>query len=114
MKTAVSFVVIICIVFVGGLFLKIGNEPTKPDVKLETHSAWAGSNPSSKEQPKEVRVYPIAPGIWYPQDGPIPDKLVRYYRVRCWPGCHSGSPHGKYPKKSLNMKPLFPTSTVKK
>jgi hypothetical protein len=32
--------------------------------------------------------YPIAPGIWYPGDGPLPEHLFKYYRVRCWPGCH--------------------------
>ena len=61
---------------------------------------------------KPKYTYPIAPGIWYPGDGAIPDKPMRYYRVRCWPGCHSGSTLGKYPKKTLNDKPVFPTSTV--
>ena len=56
--------------------------------------------------------YPIAAGIWYPQNGPIPDKPMRYYRVRCWPGCHSGSALGKYPKKELTDSPIYPTSTV--
>jgi hypothetical protein len=55
---------------------------------------------------------PIAPGVWYPTDGPIPEKPMRYYRVRCWPGCHKGVPQGKYPDKPLNMDPIFPTSTV--
>jgi hypothetical protein len=32
--------------------------------------------------------------------------------VRCWPGCHRGSSHGKYPDKPLNMNPIFPTSTM--
>ena len=58
------------------------------------------------------REYPIAAGIWYPSDGPIPDKPVRYYRVRCWPGCHSGSALGMYPDERLDDKPIFPTSTV--
>jgi hypothetical protein len=58
------------------------------------------------------REYPIAPGIWYPQDGALPERPVRYYRVRCWPGCHSGSPHGKYPNRTLRAGPIFPTSTV--
>ena len=114
MRSAAIIITIFCMVLLGGVILIIGNESAIPDVKLESSSAWAKSNSVAKEQPKEVRAYPIAPGIWYPQDGPIPDKLVRYYRVRCWPGCHSGSPHGKHPKKSLNMKPIFPTSTVKK
>ena len=62
--------------------------------------------------PNQKYTYPIAPGIWYPGDGAIPDKPMRYYRVRCWPGCHSGSTLGKYPDKTLNDKPVFPTSTV--
>jgi len=32
--------------------------------------------------------YPIAPGIWYPGDGPLPAHPFKYYRIRCWPGCH--------------------------
>jgi hypothetical protein len=32
--------------------------------------------------------YPIAPGIWYPGDGPLPEHPFKYYRIRCWPGCH--------------------------
>jgi hypothetical protein len=32
--------------------------------------------------------YPIAAGIWYPGDGPLPEHAFKYYRVRCWPGCH--------------------------
>ncbi|CAB1069255.1 hypothetical protein D1AOALGA4SA_622 [Olavius algarvensis Delta 1 endosymbiont] len=55
---------------------------------------------------------PIAAGVYYPSDGPVPDNPVRYYRVRCWPGCHTGSSLGKYPSKTLEDKPIFPTSTV--
>ena len=55
---------------------------------------------------------PIAPGIYYPSDGKVPDHPVRYYRVRCWPGCHTGSSLGKYPDKSLKDTPIFPTSTI--
>jgi hypothetical protein len=58
------------------------------------------------------RVYPIAPGVWYPGQ-PMPEKPMRYYRVRCWPGCHSGSDYGKYPDKPLNMKPIYQTSTLR-
>jgi hypothetical protein len=57
------------------------------------------------------RVYPVAPGVWYPGDS-LPEKPMRYYRVRCWPGCHRGSSHGKYPNEPLNMEPIFPTSTI--
>ena len=55
---------------------------------------------------------PIAAGIYYPSDGPVPDSPMRYYRVRCWPGCHTGSSLGKYPTKALDDKPIFPTTTV--
>jgi hypothetical protein len=61
---------------------------------------------------EEARLIPIAPGVWYPQDGPVPERAIRYYRVRCWPGCHRGSPYGKYPEEPLDMRPIFPTSTV--
>jgi hypothetical protein len=55
---------------------------------------------------------PIAAGLWYPSDGPIPQKPARYYRVRCWPGCHTGSSYGKYPDKTLQDRPIWPTSTI--
>jgi len=55
---------------------------------------------------------PIAPGIYYPSDGAVPDHPMRYYRVRCWPGCHTGSSLGKYPDKALKGTPIFPTSTI--
>jgi len=48
--------------------------------------------------PELPRMYPIAAGVWYPGQ-PLPEKPFRYYRVRCWPGCHH---YGKYanPPKS--------------
>jgi hypothetical protein len=54
---------------------------------------------------------PIAPGVWYPGDA-LPEQPMRYYRVRCFPGCHRGSSYGKYPDEPLNMKPIFPTSSI--
>ena len=76
----------------------------------------AGANDSeievlgSSEKPSwEI---PIAAGVWYPTDGPVPENPMRYYRVRCWPGCHTGSSYGKYPEKVLNDKPIFPTSAA--
>jgi hypothetical protein len=51
-------------------------------------------------------------GVWYPTDGAVPEKPMRYYRVRCWPGCHTGSDLGKYPHKTLRDMPIWPTSTV--
>ncbi|MEW5814227.1 MAG: hypothetical protein AB1798_02375 [Spirochaetota bacterium] len=56
--------------------------------------------------------YPIAAGIYYPTDEKLPEAPMRYYRVRCWPGCHSGSSYGKYPDRQLHEKPIFMTSTI--
>jgi hypothetical protein len=67
---------------------------------------------SQTETSQATRMYPIAPGVWYPGSGELPEKPVRYYRVRCWPGCHHGSSHGKHPNIPLNMDPIFPTSTI--
>ena len=63
------------------------------------------------ESPKVPREYPIAPGIWYPGD-PLPEESFRYYRIRCWPGCHHNSQYGKYPDKPAADKPTTaPTKT---
>ncbi len=73
-----------------------------------------GDNTNAAASVEPGRVYPIAAGVWYPTDGPIPDKPVRYYRVRCWPGCHSGSSLGMHPNTKLNDKPIYSTSTIDK
>jgi hypothetical protein len=97
------FLLTIVLILAGAVAFGISaKQPETAGQKLTT------IKPASVESP---RVYPIAPGVWYPGQ-PMPEKPIRYYRVRCWPGCHTGSPHGKYPNKSLNMKPIFPTSTV--
>ena len=93
MRYFLIFTALMCLVIAGGIVLGSGQEPVT-------------SNPEIS------RVYPIAPGVWYPGDGALPEKPIRYYRVRCWPGCHRGSSHGKYKYTPLNMKPIFPTSTV--
>ena len=89
MKYLLISTTLLCLVIVGGIVLGSNEKPVTAN--LETS-----------------RVYPIAPGIWYPGDGALPEKPIRYYRARRWPGCYSGSPHGKYPNKPLNMKQLFP------
>ena len=71
----------------------------------------ASKDPQNSNE-KATWEIPIAAGIWYPTDGPVPDHPMRYYRVRCWPGCHTGSSYGKYPDKTLNDKPIFPTSAA--
>lgn len=75
----------------------------------QTSDKSAAISTTSSESP---HMYPIAPGVWYPGDAGLPQKPVRYYRVRCWPGCHRGSSHGKYPDIPLHMKPIFSTSTM--
>jgi hypothetical protein len=104
MKQLSILILLACAVFILTIRAPSGSE--------EVGKSVAKKAPASQTRSETGRVYPIAPGVWYPGDGPIPEHPVRYYRVRCWPGCHRGSSHGKYPDKPLNMKPIFPTSTV--
>ena len=60
----------------------------------------------------QAKLCPVTAGVWYPGDGKVPEKPVRYYRARCWPGCHSGSDYGLYPDDHLDDRPIWPTSTV--
>lgn len=66
---------------------------------------------NSKDETWEI---PIAAGVWYPGDGKIPEKPMRYYRARCWPGCHVGSSqYGMFPNTDLEKDhPIWPTSTI--
>lgn len=99
MKYVIIFFVSIFLIITVVNIVQTGDKPIDLKDKTTTNT-------------KTSRIYPIAPGVWYPGDGALPEKPVRYYRARCWPGCHSGSPQGKYPNRPLNMKPIFPTSTV--
>jgi len=103
MKTIIILVSCVLLVVFAGLHPVMGSN---------TQGA-KGSEPAAAAPNQQVTwEVPIAAGIYYPSDGPLPEKLMRYYRVRCWPGCHTGSSIGKYPQKALNDKPIFPTSTV--
>jgi len=80
-------------------------------------SAVAGSKDyKSKEKSHPAKIdweIPIAPGVWYQGAGPLPEKPMRYYRVRCFPGCHVGSKYGAFPDTPLkDDRPIFPTSTI--
>ena len=56
---------------------------------------------------------PLTAGVYYPHKGETPQAEMRYYRVRCWPGCHVGSDKGMYPEYPLvDDKPIFQTSTI--
>lgn len=67
---------------------------------------------SARASGKPAWEIPVAAGVWYPGDASMPEKPMRYYRVRCWPGCHTGSSYGKYPDRTLKDRPIFPTSTI--
>ena len=85
---------------------------------LSAALALAGTASNSKDMPKPAAnqpdwEMPIAAGTWYPQQGALPDKPMRYYRARCWPGCHTGSSLGMYPDEPLeNDTPIHMTSTI--
>jgi len=103
MKTIIILISCVSLVIFAGLLPVMGSN---------TQGA-KGSEPVAVDSAEQVTwEVPIAAGIYYPSNGPVPDNPVRYYRVRCWPGCHTGSSLGKYPAKKLEDKPIFPTSTV--
>ena len=99
------------IILISCLFLVVftGFLPVVGSNTMGEKEAAAGAPAPADQVTWEV---PIAAGVYYPSDGPVPENPVRYYRVRCWPGCHTGSALGKYPDQSLKDKPIFPTSTV--
>ena len=109
------FLVIVTSLFILislGWVMQTGSDATAPAAQEAEKSYATAPKPAAAATPTTARVYPIAPGVWYPGQGPLPEKPVRYYRARCWPGCHRGSSHGMYPDKPLNMEPIFPTSTI--
>lgn len=86
----IFFAIVICIV---GLSV-IAQTSDKASLSASTEKVVA--QPNTTPETSE-RTYPIAAGIWYPGN-PLPEKPFRYYRIRCWPGCHhGGSPYAKYP-----------------
>ena len=99
------------VVFISLLVLMIGLAAIGVSSDQTTTTKSAVALPAAADQEGE-RVYPIAPGVWYPGQ-PMPEKPIRYYRVRCWPGCHTGSDYGKYPTRPLTMKPIHQTSALK-
>ena len=103
MKTIVVLSAFVILITFTGL-LPIGGK-TSAD-------ATDSGNKGQSSNAKPTWEIPIAAGVWYPTDGPVPDNPMRYYRVRCWPGCHTGSNYGKYPTRTLNDTPIFPTSAA--
>ena len=95
----IFLVMICCTVFLG--VVAQSDEATKDPKETNTiepnTEVSASTEVSAKEsQDDSVQVevtptprqYPIAAGVWYPGD-PVPTVPSRYYRIRCWPGCHS-------------------------
>jgi hypothetical protein len=99
------------IILVSCLFLLVF-AGVLPVFSNHTAGLKASEDKAGQSSEKITWEVPIAPGIYYPSDGPVPAHPVRYYRVRCWPGCHTGSSLGKYPNKALKAPPIFPTSTI--
>ena len=76
-----------------------------PDIERQRSTLFVAlEKPSNK--------YPIAAGIYYPWNEEQAEIPVRYYRARCWPGCHSGSSTGLYPDKKLDYLPVYMTSQI--
>lgn len=103
MKHFVILFLLVSYVVVAGILPGVGIS--------QANSNKSGIDPQQSNEKPSWEI-PIAAGIYYPSDGPVPDHPMRYYRVRCWPGCHTGSNYGKYPDKALKDKPIFPTSAA--
>jgi hypothetical protein len=103
MKYILVFLSLLFLIVFAGILPVSGSTPA-----LQSNSAKT----AARESGQPTWEIPVAAGVWYPTDGSLPEKPMRYYRVRCWPGCHSGSSYGKYPHKDLDGRPIFPTSTI--
>jgi hypothetical protein len=116
MKYLLSVVILIFLIIISG-FMITGCSKSPPVVETETVS----SHHQKTEKQRSTLVvtlerpstdYPIAPGIYYPWNEEQEEVPVRYYRVRCWPGCHSGSSIGLHPDKKLDHLPVYMTSHI--
>ncbi|MCP4396654.1 MAG: hypothetical protein GY801_05025 [bacterium] len=107
MKRFSSFFVVLS--FFAALTVFAQNEQAPSDsetLKKEKESVAADETAevATEEESKAPRVYPIAAGLWYPGD-PLPEKAFRYYRIRCWPGCHRNSKYGISPDNTSTEHP---------
>ncbi len=99
-----SFLVLFAALATAFLLLSTAADSRTAKNEADARPAWAA---------KIDWEIPMAAGVWYPGSGPLPEKPMRYYRVRCFPGCHSGSRYGAFPKTPLaGDHPIFPTSTI--
>ena len=84
---------VLCLALLGGVVLLLCGclgAPRAEDIPAAQPATGASSGPASGDATAAVVQwqYPIAPGVWYPGDGPLPEHPFKYYRLRCWPGCH--------------------------
>jgi hypothetical protein len=105
MKNVRLFLAVLFAVVLAGIAAVCAAAPVSQQNSADTTARAPGNAAPAWE-------IPIAAGVWYPTDASMPEKPMRYYRVRCWPGCHTGSSYGKYPDRTLNDRPIFPTSTI--
>jgi hypothetical protein len=116
MKYLVSVVISIFLIAISG-FMITGCSKSPAVVETETVSSYHHDTEKQRSTlvihlEKPSTNYPIAPGIYYPWDEEQDEICVRYYRVRCWPGCHSGSSVGLHPDKKLDYLPVYMTSNI--
>ena len=103
--TTLKHVLLIVLLVTSFIALKTASSPATP-AQASPEMAKAHADTVDWE-------IPLAAGIYYPHKGEEPQPKMRYYRVRCWPGCHVGSDKGMYPDYPLKGdKPIFPTSTI--
>lgn len=101
MKHFLIFLIVMSLLIAAGAVAQTNEGSNTSKEKDETKQAV--EKPTATVHPevsKVPRVYPIAPGVWYPGQA-LPEKPFRYYRIRCWPGCHHASPYGMYPDEPV-------------
>jgi len=116
MKYLLSVVILIFLIIISG-FMITGCSKSPAVLETETipsHYQETERQRSTLVVPLERSStnYPIAAGIYYPWNEEKSEVSVRYYRARCWPGCHSGSSIGLYPDKKLDHLPVYMTSHI--
>ena len=105
MKHFWIFLMILSLIATAGAVAQTQKESDTTQEQLEEKPVVAEpAQPSDPEVSKVPRKYPIAAGVWYPGE-PLPKEAFRYYRIRCWPGCHHNSQYGMYPDKSEEEHP---------
>jgi len=116
MKYLLSVVILVFLIIISGFMI---TGCSKSPAVLETETISSHYQETERQRStlfvtleKPSNDYPIAAGIYYPWNEEQAEVSVRYYRARCWPGCHSGSSIGLYPDKKLDYLPVYMTSHI--